>query len=236
MSVQHDLHNTVLLVPLLTGAECESLLDAADERHRTGADPIFLRLFEGLLPWWNSGAAPRFRFGAIHDPKNDYPEAFHRMRICEMRADARDLCSELIRNRAIGFLKQRLPMVTERLFGPAIERTSLRIAFSNFEPAIIRYGPCGEFERHRDESTLTVVVPLSEAPAFAGGGGTVFFPEVTAPSATTAPAGKSPDAGCVVVINPPAGFAVFFNGSIVHASCPVGSGLRHLFVASFDLV
>jgi hypothetical protein len=233
MSAQPDLYNTVLLLPLLSGPECESFLDAAEERHRMGAGTMFTRLVEGVIPWWESGATPRFRFGAIHDPKNECPESFHRMRVCEMRADARDLSSVLIRQRAIMFLTQHLPEVAERLFGPAIKRSSLRIAFSNFEPAVIRYGPSGEFERHRDESALTIVVPLSEPPAFAGGGGTIFFPEVSAPPPGTP---ESADGGCAVVINPPAGFAVFFNGQIWHASSPVGSGCRHLFVASFGLV
>ena len=61
------------------------------------------------------------------------------------------------------------------------------------------------------------------------GGGTAFWPE--------GPNGeREQEGGCEVVVGPPRGTAIVFNGNIRHAGKEVESGVRHLYVCSFDLI
>ena len=238
MDAQADLGNTVLLVPLLLSDECKVLIDAAEERH-AGAGSGFSRLLEGLLEWKKSGVL-RFRFAPRHDASNDVQgvEVFHRMRVCEMTTEARDLSSTLINDRALSFLQCRLPAVARSLFGDAIrmdrDRSERRFSFAQYEPTINRYTAGGLFPQHQDGRALSVVVTLSEAGSF-DGGGTMFFPYLERRRTTQDGSEHNAEEGCAVLVNPPIGVALLFNGSFRHAGEPIASGIRHVYVASFDL-
>jgi hypothetical protein len=52
----------------------------------------------------------------------------------------------------------------------------VRAEFATDEPTVNRYGPGGRFDKHEDGYDLTVVILLSDAAAFEGGG-TAFYPQ-----------------------------------------------------------
>ena len=99
------------------------------------------------------------------------------------------------------------------------------IAFNNIEPAINVYTTGGDFKRHKDEQSLTVLVPLCNASTF-GGGGTAFWSADTTMSAADTPP--------TMVLAPACGSAIIFTGEVLHAGLPVLSGQRCVFVASFS--
>jgi len=115
------------------------------------------------------------------------------------------------------------------------------IAFSLNEPAVNVYSAGGEFAQHEDNHMITVLVPLAEAEAFEGGG-TAFWPNTFNP-------GQSSDDGDAeatllhvretkgdgLVLLPPRGTAMLFVGSVTHAGVCVVSGVRMVWVASFNL-
>jgi len=197
--------NSLLVLPLLTEQECDALVACADAHAASLPDEE-------------------------RDPYKP-PEAL-RLRIIEMAPPAQALTQQLLCDRLLVLLEDRLPQVVESLFGHDVvvrlRQGLLAFSFSGDEPCINRYKTGGDFEAHSDGYSLTVIIPLSKSGAYTGGG-TLFWPE--------GPNGEREHQGvCEVLVSPDRGTAVVFNGNIRHAGRPVKEGVRHLFVASFDLL
>ena len=139
-------------------------------------------------------------------------------------------CVHFARRRLIPRLQAELVGVAEAMLNSKNEISDLagnyELQFSGFEPAVNRYEAGGAFEPHQDEFSITVNILLSDEGSFRGGG-TAFYSQQADDKMADAPAVKiEPDQGCAVV----------FNGSVWHEGLPVEKGVRHLYVASFDLV
>lgn len=196
--------------------ECDELMAAAVQ-HPRGIDP--------------SSALPKQRIPVTKLP------AVH------------GLCDKLIR-RAHALLEEQLPYLAQSLFGQAAGLSDMDISFSLNEPAVNVYSEGGDFAQHEDNHMITVLVPLAEADAFAGGG-TAFWPNTFRPGGTSFTTGASNDGdafgedddlhhmretkGDGLVMLPPRGTAMLFVGSVTHAGVCVDSGVRMVWVASFNL-
>ena len=134
-----------------------------------------------------------------------------------------------IRTRLLAFLESALPSESALLFG--VETTSFRDltpSYSSLEPAVNRYTAGGSFEAHEDGYSITINILLDNT-SFQGGG-TEFWTEVESSSDFQHRKGPA------LRIEPVApGCAVLFNGNVRHQGKPVNSGVRYLYVASFDL-
>ena len=93
---------------------------------------------------------------------------------------------------------------------------------TTLQPAVNRYTRDGQFEPHKDGYSITLNV-LLDASSFEGGG-TAFWREST-----------TEELGPVLRLEPEQGCGVVFNGAVRHSGAPVISGVRFLYVASFDL-
>ena len=99
------------------------------------------------------------------------------------------------------------------------------LRFSAREPAINVYSaPGGEFLRHKDGETLTILLPLSSPEQDFEGGGTAFW----------ATDNDGSDAPASIVLKPFAGTALLFGGNVTHAGVPVESGTRVVLVCSLS--
>jgi hypothetical protein len=157
-----------------------------------------------------------------------------------MSAVSRQLSHDLIFNRILPVLQAQQPQLLEELGLHPCPNKTFALEFASDEPAINRYMPGGEFEPHEDGYALTLVVLLSDE---FEGGGTMFWPS----SGTgTDGEGDVTDVGVGVggvhpmeeddgeLMQPTVGTALLFNGDITHAGVKVLSGVRHVFVASFN--
>jgi len=137
------------------------------------------------------------------------------------------LCDTILL-RVLGFVERELPYLATHLFASAALcelHAQGALEYAENEPAINVYYKGGCFNKHRDEYSLTVLIPLSspEDGAFAGGG-TGFWPPEGRQRADGAPS---------MVLAPPAGTAMLYSGSVLHAGMPVTQGTRVVLVASF---
>lgn len=94
------------------------------------------------------------------------------------------------------------------------------------EPKVNIYGKSGYFKEHTDGMQLTLLVVLNDS---FEGGGTAFF----SGAAETMWADRSDKADRVA--RPPAGTAMIWGGSLWHMALPVSTGMRAVYVGSFDL-
>lgn len=95
------------------------------------------------------------------------------------------------------------------------------------EPKINIYGKGGYFKEHTDGMQLTLLVVLNDS---FEGGGTAFFREA-AERLWGEDRSDRPDR----VARPPAGTAMIWGGSLWHMALPVTTGMRAVYVGSFDL-
>ena len=144
---------------------------------------------------------------------------------------------QVLRLRLLTLLEAELPDFAHSIFGQSTGLAELRPDYSPGELAVNIYTTGGEFAPHTDKQSVTLLVPLSAADAFKGGG-TAFWPE----SHLGADDDKAYDENCrsnwlphTHKLSPPAGTAIIFGGDVTHAGLPVTSGTRHLFVMSFTL-
>ena len=122
-----------------------------------------------------------------------------------------------------------LPEEAAALFGSDADRLSeLTASFSDLEPAVNLYTAGGSFEAHEDGYSLTINC-LLDAEGFEGGG-TEFWSE-----GDTEGSSENERRPVVRVEPSEAGVGVLFNGRLRHQGRRVESGLRALYVASFDL-
>jgi hypothetical protein len=151
-----------------------------------------------------------------------------------------NLCDRIVR-RTLRLMEDRLPSLAKTLFGQAVGLSDMDIHFSLNEPAVNVYQAGGSFEEHEDGHMLTVLVPLSEAESYEGGG-TKFWPT----SADAEPFCvrvhdrslldvRHTEAEQGRIMLPPRGTALLFVGSVTHAGVCVRSGERIIWVASFNL-
>lgn len=220
-------HNSVLLVPdMLSKAECELLLQAAEAGAAMGAG----RLRPGTFkqdPWKaiQRLAAKRGLWSLQQF------EPLERMPMCDLSAEAQELSTTLLRDRLLPFLEQHLPAVTQELFGRSSDLRTLRFSFSPHEPAINRYTSGGKFRVHTDDRSVTLYVLLSDVDDFTGGG-TAFWCQGRRPEDVRDTKDELEEE---LLLLPGRGMGVIFNGNISHAGKVVKSGTRYLYVASFDL-
>ena len=99
------------------------------------------------------------------------------------------------------------------------------LQYSSREPAINVYRAGGDFDRHKDDQALTVLISLSCADQDYGGGGTAFWSQADSKAKALEPS---------LVVRPPAGTVILFGGCVTHAGRAVESGCRVVFVASFS--
>lgn len=171
-------------------------------------------------------SADRRAMGGRRSPLQDgVQKGLARLPICELDLGAQMLSTSIISERMLAFLEQHLPQVAEQLFGRNLELKKMRCSFALGEPAVNRYMEGGAFHPHTDKQSVTINVLLSDLGAFSGGG-TMFWPQDAA---------ASNEAGDAVLVQPPQGTAVIFNGTVTHAGRAVMSGIRHLYVGSFTL-
>ena len=149
-----------------------------------------------------------------------------RLPVASMNEAAKGLSDALLKERILPFMTARLPGTVCGLFGASLRLERARLAFSGSEPTINVYHQVGQFEPHADRYTLTVIIALDSG---FKGGGTRFWPQGASPGSTT-------DDTCSAVVRVPPGTALLFNGDVLHAGVPVTNGVRHLYVASFDLL
>jgi len=115
----------------------------------------------------------------------------------------------------------------DNLFGPVCSLHSLfqsnRLAFSSREPAVNFY-TSGAFRPHKDGQKLTVLIPLSSADEFEGGG-TAFWSSDSRGHRVEGPS---------LELIPDCGTVILFVGHVTHAGLAVEGGERAVFVASFS--
>eukprot|EP00729_Bicosta_minor_P017888 gene17888-24623_t len=149
-------------------------------------------------------------------------QATVRIRVCDLAAEAQAI-DKTLRSRLLTLLEEEHPTIAMALFGHTSGLAALTPEFSACEPAVNIYTEGGIFEEHEDGYALSVNVLLSDGTAFTGGG-TRFQNENHA----------GLNAGGLV-----AGMGILFSGkfsgNVRHSGCKVTSGVRHLYVASFDL-
>lgn len=146
----------------------------------------------------------------------------------------------LLLRRLLALLEERLPLLAESLFGRKQQLAEMAVQYSPGEPAVNVYLSGGHFAPHTDKQALTLLVPLSPAGAFEGGG-TAFWRDghhAQPPHAGQTAHEQGDERGWLphdLVLRPPRGTAIIFGGNVTHAGLAVTSGTRHLFVLSFTL-
>jgi hypothetical protein len=141
--------------------------------------------------------------------------------------------SHAILTRALRTLAALEPDLCAELF-PCADPSELCdswFRFSGDEPMLNRYTSGGAFNPHQDGHELTVLVPLSTSDVDFRGGGTAFWSEEEIGQDSTAAQGFPPS----LVMRPAPGTGLFWRGHLTHAGLPVTQGMRHVFVASFNL-
>lgn len=139
--------------------------------------------------------------------------------------------SHAILTRALWTLEHLEPELCAELFPDATNLCDFWFRFSGDEPMLNRYTSGGVFEPHQDGHALTVLVPLSTSGVDFQGGGTAFWSEQEIGQDSTAAQGFPPS----LVMRPSPGTGLFWRGHLTHAGLPVTEGIRHVFVASFNL-
>ena len=220
------LHNKVFVLPeILTEQECEELIREADMLLDVDGEKSYRRDRYG---------APQTSTTGEESSDEDEGSALRRLSLDDMSATAQLLSMQILKERVLPRLQAQVPGLCESAFAEsgagsevatAPERGVLRLAnvrfdFATDEPTVNRYMRGGRFEAHEDGYSLTVIILLNSPDNFEGGG-TSFWP---------------PPTGTTVLIHPPRGAAVLFDGITTHAGAPVVDGTRHVYVASFDLV
>jgi len=148
-------------------------------------------------------------------------------------ANGHALCEALLM-RAMTRLEESCSSLVSTLFG-GVPRTCTAndgLTFSQGEPAINVYDRGGDFKAHTDKQSLTILLALSEADEFEGGGTAFYSDEVVASDQSNI--ADLGDADATMILRPEAGTALCFGGQVVHSGVKVDSGRRMVLVASFS--
>lgn len=96
------------------------------------------------------------------------------------------------------------------------------------DPVVIKYDAGNCLAPHEDMRDLTIVIPLNPLAGYPlRGGGTMFWLEETTPDLARAEDG--------VLLKPPAGWGIIFNGEITHSGESVEAGTRFVLMTSIVL-
>jgi hypothetical protein len=96
------------------------------------------------------------------------------------------------------------------------------------DPVVIKYIAGNRLAPHEDMRELTIVVPLNPTERFPlEGGGTRFWLEGTSPEDT--------DGNNGVLLTPPPGSGIVFNGDITHSGNSVHEGTRFVLMTSINM-
>eukprot|EP00747_Dinoflagellata_sp_TGD_P020585 gnl/TRDRNA2_/TRDRNA2_127913_c0_seq2.p1 gnl/TRDRNA2_/TRDRNA2_127913_c0~~gnl/TRDRNA2_/TRDRNA2_127913_c0_seq2.p1 ORF type:complete len:381 (+),score=54.27 gnl/TRDRNA2_/TRDRNA2_127913_c0_seq2:63-1205(+) len=204
--------NSILVIPeFLSKDECHVLIDACDR---------------GVMSGSTAGGFYSHQGG------------MNRLPVRKLDLEAQMLSSSIMSDRLLAFFEQHVPDVALEQFGQSSGLKKMKQVFSPGEPAVNRYMVGGGIKPHTDKQAITLNVLLSEPGAFTGGG-TLFWPQGTVNEDTTLDSEWQArfDASTVTtLLRPQQGTAVLFNGQVVHAGRAVSSGIRHTYVASFNLI
>ena len=141
--------------------------------------------------------------------------------------------AHIILSRVLWYIEHLEPALAKRIF-PGMQKfehlADMCVKFAWGEPYINRYTEGGCFDPHTDGHALTILVPLSTPEADFSAGGTAFW---SSHIATDSESAKSVPPS--LVLAPEAGTGIFWRGHMTHAGLAVSKGVRHVFVASFDL-
>uniref|UniRef100_A0A7S3V368 Prolyl 4-hydroxylase alpha subunit domain-containing protein n=1 Tax=Aplanochytrium stocchinoi TaxID=215587 RepID=A0A7S3V368_9STRA len=204
--------NSVLLIPnLLTKGECAQLIQDVEQEH--------LRLSENG-PTQDKGK------GTLQSSVGT-----ERYMIKNLSEKTRCLFDIVLRDRLLPLISAELPDVEDMIWCfSMIEPVKGAVLgdmwykFSSQEPSINRYANGGDFKEHTDGYALTLNILLSVDDDFTGGG-TEFWREDESSAEPT------------LRLEPTcAGTGVIFNGQVKHAGRAVIEGVRHLLVASFNVM
>jgi hypothetical protein len=149
--------------------------------------------------------------------------------------ECQEIIDRLLRQHVLTFIESRLPEVAERLFrrnsqsnaasSPASVPTGMPMSFYWDEPVAIKYIAGNRLAPHEDMRELTIVIPLNPMESFPlVGGGTRFWL-----------AGTTPDGENGVLVKPPPGSGIIFNGDITHSGNSVYEGTRYVLMTSINL-
>jgi hypothetical protein len=146
-----------------------------------------------------------------------------RISISDMSNESQEISKTFILNKILPILAKEHPTLLQALHLENIhQKDDIQFDWASDEPSVNRYVSGGTFESHEDGYPLTVIVLLSNN---FQGGGTIFWPEDSVEHLI--------EDG--ILVQPPVGTAMLFNGDITHAGAKVISGTRHLYVASFGI-
>lgn len=159
--------------------------------------------------------------------------ARHRLTIEHYLDETSQVLSRQLVLRALTILQQQWPLAGRAMLQcnadddlqELVETPGLE--FSKGEPAVNVYTAGGEFMPHRDHECVTLLLSLSSAEEFTGGG-TAFWPPHL--SIEDAKLGAPPS----LVVKAPIGAVLLWSGVVTHAGRAVDSGKRVVWVASFS--
>eukprot|EP00930_Biecheleria_cincta_P001768 TRINITY_DN10286_c0_g1_i1.p1 TRINITY_DN10286_c0_g1~~TRINITY_DN10286_c0_g1_i1.p1 ORF type:complete len:262 (-),score=27.01 TRINITY_DN10286_c0_g1_i1:51-836(-) len=174
------LFNSVLSIPdLITKAECQLLMDAAD-RHISDVN----------------GVRSSYEHWLKMHP-------FERLRTYELGPEAENLSASILWDRVLPFIETELPDAAQALFGQQSKLRDMKMTFACGEPSVNRYTSGGSITAHTDNYHVTINILLSEPGAFTGGG-TAFWQQYPPGSLTPKEdpvAVLHPPQGCGVCYN-----------------------------------
>ena len=159
------------------------------------------------------------------------PSKVEFLTVTEVLSQAGQATSDSLLVQAMAHAMEQLPPLMPKLFGDCHMPASTcmfnpKLTFSEAEPWVIVYGVGGQFTQHTDGQALTILMPLTDSESCQGGGTAFWSPkDYGAPGENTTP---------TFVLSPPAGSAILFAGSVVHAGHAITAGERVALVASFS--
>ena len=156
-------------------------------------------------------------------------------------SENQQVMDRLLGKLVLEFLDKRMPDVAEKILkGQSSDFRALAQKFGKTnpkevtsfcwdDPVVIKYDAGNQLAPHEDMRDLTIVVPLNplENCYHLTGGGTRFWLEGTTPECATADDG--------VLLKPPAGWGIIFNGDITHSGESVEAGTRFVLMTSIVL-
>ena len=232
-------HSIVVLHGLATTAECLSIRSeasaaASGQRHR--AERRYSRL------WDLARRVANVRQGM--NPLDTYVNPISqnglvRVPLVEMLGQPGQQLCDLLFHRTLEKMGEQagLRQLLSNVFvGCSLEAsffTNRKIGFTEGEPAINVYTCGGVFPAHQDKQSLTILIQLSPACDFEGGG-TAFWSikDAGSPGALLNYTERNPVP--TMTLKPTEGTALLFSGTVIHAGSPVVSGERSVLVASFS--
>ena len=160
-------------------------------------------------------------------------------------SESQQVMDRLLGQHVLEFLDRRMPEISEAILkgqSPCSDFKSFTRKIgkkngkdiTNFcwdDPVVIKYDAGNQLAPHEDMRDLTIVVPLNplkgDFPLPLTGGGTRFWLEGTTPACAISDDG--------VLLKPPAGWGIIFNGEITHSGESVEAGTRFVLMTSIVL-